>query len=44
MYNGPIIRPNPAKINIDRRKKICILIFMDEMESYSSRLSTRGGG
>jgi hypothetical protein len=42
MYNGPIIRPNRAKINKDRRKKIRIPIVMDEMEDRINRLSTRG--
>jgi hypothetical protein len=31
MYNGPIIRPYPAKINKLRRMKIHIPLIMDEM-------------
>jgi hypothetical protein len=32
MYNGPVIRPNPAKINKGRRRKIRIPMVMNEME------------
>jgi hypothetical protein len=31
MYNGPIIRPDPAKINKERRRKIRILMVMDKI-------------
>jgi hypothetical protein len=42
MYNGPIIRPDLAKINKGRRRKIHILMVMDEMVDRINRLSTRG--
>jgi hypothetical protein len=42
MYNGPVIRPDPAKINKGRRKKIRIPMVMDEMEDRNNMLSTRG--
>jgi hypothetical protein len=42
MYNGPVIRPDPAKINKARRKKIRIPMVMDEMEDRINMLSTRG--
>jgi hypothetical protein len=42
MYNGPIIRPDPAKINKEMRRKIHILIVMDEMKGRINRLPTRG--
>jgi hypothetical protein len=42
MYNGPIIRPDPEKINKGRRMKICIPMVMDEMEDRINRLPTRG--
>jgi hypothetical protein len=42
MYNSLVIRPDPAKINKGRRKKIHISIVMDEIEGPMNRLSTRG--
>jgi hypothetical protein len=42
MYNGPVIRPDPAKINKERKRKIRIPMIMDEMEDHINRLSTRG--
>jgi hypothetical protein len=42
MYNGPIIRPDLAKINKGRRRKIRIPMVMDEMEGRINRLPTRG--
>jgi hypothetical protein len=42
MYNGPVIRPDPAKINKGRRRKIHILMVMDEIEDRINRLPTRG--
>jgi hypothetical protein len=42
MYNGPIIRPDPAKINKERRNKIRITMVIDEMEGRINRLPTRG--
>jgi hypothetical protein len=42
IYNGPVIRPDPAKINKERRRKIHIPMVMDEMEGRINRLSTRG--
>jgi hypothetical protein len=42
MYNGPIIRPDPAKINKGRRRKIRIPMVMDEIEGRIDRMSTRG--
>jgi hypothetical protein len=42
MYNGSIIRPDPAKINKERRKKIRIPMVMDEMEGRINRMPTRG--
>jgi hypothetical protein len=41
MYNDPIIRSDPAKINKERRRKIHILIVIDEIEGRINRLSTR---
>jgi hypothetical protein len=41
MYNDPIIRPYPAKIYKERRRKIHISIVMDEMEGRINRLPTR---
>jgi hypothetical protein len=41
MYNGLIIKVDPAKINKERRRKIHIPIVMDEIEGYINRLSTR---
>jgi nucleoside 2-deoxyribosyltransferase len=41
MYNGPIIGSNLAKINKkNKRRKIHISMFMDEMEDYISGLAT----
>jgi hypothetical protein len=42
MYNGPIIRSDPAKINKGRRRKIRIPMVMDEMEDRINMLPTRG--
>jgi hypothetical protein len=42
IYNGPVIRPNPAKNNKGRRRKIRIPMVMDEMESRINRLPTQG--
>jgi hypothetical protein len=42
MYNGSIIRSDPAKINKGRRRKMRVPIVMDEMESRINRMSTRG--
>jgi hypothetical protein len=42
MYNSPVIMPDPAKINKERRRKIRIPIVMDEMEDRINRLPTRG--
>jgi hypothetical protein len=42
MYNGPIIRPDPAKINKGRRRKTCIPMVMGEMEGRINMLPTRG--
>jgi hypothetical protein len=44
MYNGPIIRPDPVKINKERRRKICITMVMDEMKGRINRLSSQGRG
>jgi hypothetical protein len=42
MYNGSIIRADPAKINKERRRKIRISMVMDEMEGRINKMSTRG--
>jgi hypothetical protein len=42
MYNGLIIRLDPAKINKGWRRKICIPMIMDEMEGRINKLPTRG--
>jgi hypothetical protein len=42
MYNGPVIRPDPAKINKEGRRKIHIPMIMDEMEDRINMLPTRG--
>jgi hypothetical protein len=42
MYNGLIIRPDPAKINKGWRRKIRIPMIMDEMEGCINRLLTWG--
>jgi hypothetical protein len=42
MYNGPIIKPDPAKINKRRRRKIRIPMVMDEMEGRINMLPTQG--
>jgi hypothetical protein len=42
MYNGSIIMPDPAKINNGRRRKIRILMVMDEMEGRINKMQTRG--
>jgi hypothetical protein len=41
MYNDPIIRPDPAKINKERGRKIHIPMVMDEMEGCINMLPTR---
>jgi hypothetical protein len=41
MYNGPVIRPDPTKINKGRRRKIRIPMVMDEMKDRINRLPTR---
>jgi hypothetical protein len=40
MYNGPIIKLDPVKINKERRRKINIPIDMDEMEGRINKLLT----
>jgi hypothetical protein len=42
MYNGPVIRLDPAKINKERRRKIRIPMIMDEMKDRINRPPTRG--
>jgi hypothetical protein len=42
MYNGPIIKPDSAKINKGRIRKIHIPMIMDKMEGCINRLSIRG--
>jgi hypothetical protein len=42
MYNGPIIRPDPAKINKGRRRKIRIPMVMDKIKGRINKLPTRG--
>jgi hypothetical protein len=42
MYNSPIIRSDPAKINKGSRRKKRILMVIDEMEGRINRLLTRG--
>jgi hypothetical protein len=42
MYNGPVIRPDPAKNNKGRRMKIHIPMIMDEMKDRINKLPTRG--
>jgi hypothetical protein len=42
IYNGPIIRPDPAKIYKGRRRKICIPMVMDEMKGRINMMPTRG--
>jgi hypothetical protein len=42
MYNGPIIRPDPVKINKRRRRKIRIPMVMDKIEGRVNILLTRG--
>jgi hypothetical protein len=42
MYNDPIIRPDPAKINKEKRRKIRIAMIMNEIEGRINRLPTRG--
>jgi hypothetical protein len=41
MYNDPIIKPDPTKINKERRRKIRISMVMDEMEGRINILPTR---
>jgi hypothetical protein len=41
MYNDPIIRLDPVKINKERRRKIHILMIMDKMEGYINILPTQ---
>lgn len=40
IYHGAILRPDPAKINKGRRRKIRIPMMMDEMEGRISRLAS----
>jgi hypothetical protein len=40
MYNGLVIRPDPAKINKGRRRKIRITMVMDEIKDRINRLPT----
>jgi hypothetical protein len=43
MYNDPIIRPDPAKINKEKRREILISMIMNEIEGrINNRLPTRG--
>jgi hypothetical protein len=42
MYNGPVIRLDPAKINKGMRRKIRILMIIDEMKDRINKLPTRG--
>jgi hypothetical protein len=42
MYNGPIIRSDPAKLNKRRRRKIRISMVMDEITDHINRLPNRG--
>jgi hypothetical protein len=42
MYNGSIIRPDPAKINKGRRRKIHSPMVMDEMKGRINMMPTRG--
>jgi hypothetical protein len=42
MYNGPIIRSDPAKINKEMKNKIHIPMIMDKMKGYINGLSERG--
>jgi hypothetical protein len=42
MYNGQIIRSDPAKINKEMRRKIHIPMVMDEIEGRINKMSTRG--
>jgi hypothetical protein len=41
MYNGLIIKPDPTKINKEMRRKLRVLMAMDEMEGHINRLPTR---
>jgi hypothetical protein len=41
MYNDPIIRLDPAKINKEGRRKIHILMIMDKMEGRINRVATQ---
>jgi hypothetical protein len=40
MYNVSIIRPDPAKINKEMRRKIRIPMVMDEMEGRIKKIPT----
>jgi hypothetical protein len=42
MYNGPIIMPDPAKINKGRRRRIYIPMVMDEIEGRINMMPIRG--
>jgi hypothetical protein len=42
MYNGPIIMPDPAKINKEMRRNLRIPMIIDEMEGRINRMSIRG--
>jgi hypothetical protein len=44
MSNGPFIKPDPAKINKEGRRKIRIPMIMDEIEGHISRLPTQDRG
>jgi hypothetical protein len=41
MYNGPIIRPDPTKINKGRKRNIRIPMIIDEMEGRINKLPIR---
>jgi hypothetical protein len=41
MYNDPVIRPDPTKINKGKRRKIRIPMVMDEMKDRINRLPTQ---
>ena len=41
LYNGPIIRPDPDKVNKGRRKHQRRIMTMDKMEAPARRLNAR---
>jgi hypothetical protein len=41
MYNGPIIRPDPDKVNKGRRKHKRRIMTMDKMEAPATRRNAR---